>query len=119
MVVVWLVGIVMASAATQVGIVFAIRSTHLQGDRWPVLTIGIITSALDLAGFLPLPFELLKRRGRVVGLSFAFLAVDWCGAFFSLISTATQAEFDVLFAVACALRCAAIARNTELEKTNK
>jgi hypothetical protein len=68
---------------------------------------------------LLLPLELLKRRGRVVGLSFAFLAVDWCGAFFSLISTATQAEFDVLFAVACALRCAAIARNTELEKTNK
>jgi hypothetical protein len=119
MVVVWLVGIATASAATQVGIVFAIRSTHVQGDRWSVLTIGIIACALDLAGFLPLSFELLKRRGRVVGLSFAFLAVDWCGAFFSLISIATQAEFDVLFAAACALRCAAIARNTELEKTNK
>ena len=88
----------------------------MQGVGWPVLTIGVVASALDLAGLLPLLFELLKRRGRVVGLSFAFLAVDWCGALFSLISIATQKEFDMLFGIACALRCAGIARTADLRR---
>lgn len=41
-----------------------------------MFTIDIGSSAFEAAGFLVFQFELLKRRGRVVGLSFALLAVD-------------------------------------------
>ena len=37
-------------------------------------------------GYVPVPFEVLKRRGRVIGIDFIFLAIDWAGAFFSLMA---------------------------------
>jgi hypothetical protein len=52
---------------------------------------------------MPIPFELLKRRGRVVGIDFIFLAIDWNGAFFSLMALVAQNEFDVLFGTMYAL----------------
>ncbi|KAF3031600.1 hypothetical protein E8E11_001052 [Didymella keratinophila] len=55
---------------------------------------------------MPIPFELLKRRGRVVGIDFIFLAIDWNGAFFSLMALVAQNEFDVLFGTMYALCCA-------------
>ena len=35
---------------------------------------------------MPVPFELWKRRGRVIGIDFGFLTIDWFGAFFSLMA---------------------------------
>ncbi|KAF1830376.1 PQ loop repeat protein [Decorospora gaudefroyi] len=92
-------------AGVEAGFVFAIRSPYIRGVEWPVLLIGIIAFLTLISGYLPIPFELLKRRGRVVGIDFIFLAIDWNGAFFSLMALAAQHEFDVLFGIMYALCC--------------
>lgn len=96
-------GLFTVFAAVQVGLVYAIRPAYARGLTWPVTTVGIIAFILLIAAYLPIPFELLKRRGRVVGIDFIFLAIDWCGAFFSLMSLVAQHEFDVLFGTMYAL----------------
>jgi hypothetical protein len=70
---------------------------------WPVLLIGIVAFISLISGYLPIPLELLKRRGRVVGIDFIFLTIDWCGAFFSLLALVAQNEFDVVFGTMYAL----------------
>ncbi|KAF2868275.1 PQ loop repeat protein-like protein [Massariosphaeria phaeospora] len=93
-------------AGVQVGLVLAIRPAYAADTSWPVLAIGILAFVVLIAGYLPIPFELLKRRGRVVGIDFVFLAIDWNGAFFSLMALVAQREFDVLFGSLYALCCA-------------
>ncbi|XP_014559617.1 hypothetical protein COCVIDRAFT_24126 [Bipolaris victoriae FI3] len=93
-------------AGVEVGLVFAIRPPYSRGVEWPVLLIGIIAFLTLISGYLPIPFELLKRRGRVVGIDFIFLAIDWNGAFFSLMALVAQNEFDALFGTMYALCCA-------------
>jgi hypothetical protein len=92
-------------AGVQAGLVFAIRPNYARGISWPVLTVGIIAFLVMIAGYFPIPFELLKRRGRVVGIDFIFLTIDWFGAFFSLMSLIAQSEFDTLFGTLYALCC--------------
>ncbi|CAI6310089.1 unnamed protein product [Periconia digitata] len=92
-------------AGVQAGLVFAIRPAYARGIEWPVLLIGILAFLLLIGGYFPIPFELLKRRGRVVGIDFIFLGIDWCGAFFSLMSLVAQTEFDSLFGTLYALCC--------------
>ncbi|PVI05441.1 PQ loop repeat protein [Periconia macrospinosa] len=92
-------------AGIQVGLVYAIRPAYARGVEWPVLLIGIMAFLLLIGGYFPIPFELLKRRGRVVGIDFIFLGIDWCGAFFSLMSLVAQTEFDTLFGTLYALCC--------------
>lgn len=65
--------------------------------------VGLMNLLTLISGFMPIPFELLKRRGRVVGIDFIFLAIDWNGAFFSLMALVAQNEFDVLFGTMYAL----------------
>jgi hypothetical protein len=96
-----LLTVVVTFAATELGLLVALG--HARGLQYPVVIIGVLACSLDIAGFFPLPFEILKRRGRVVGLDFAFLAFDWCGFFFSLLAVTTQARFDKLFGIAYAL----------------
>jgi len=100
-----LTSLFVAFAGLQAGLIFAIRPPYARGISWPVLLIGITAFVLLIAGYLPIPFELLKRRGRVVGIDFIFLTIDWFGAFFSLMSLAAQSEFDALFGTLYALCC--------------
>ena len=92
-------------AGVEVGLVYAIRPPYQRGTDWPVLLVGIISFILLIGAYGGVPIELLKRRGRVVGIDFIFLTVDWCGAFFSLMSLVAQSEFDVLFGTMYALCC--------------
>jgi hypothetical protein len=56
-----------------------------------------VLAAVLLALGLIFPYiEMWKHQGRVVGLSFRFLAVDFAGAFFSLLALAMQHKFDEL-----------------------
>lgn len=80
-----------------------IRGPYSHGVSWPVTLMGVLAFVLLMAGFLPIPFELIKRRGRVVGIDFVFLAIDWSGAFFSLLAIAVQNTFDTLFGTMYAL----------------
>ena len=90
-------------AGVEVGLVFAIRPSYSKGLEWPVLLIGIIAFLTLISGYIGIPFELLKRRGRVVGIDFIFLAIDWNGAFFSLMALVAQNEFHALFVTLNAL----------------
>lgn len=70
----------------QVVFVLVIRGPYSRGVSWPVTTMGILATIALLSGYVPIPFELIKRRGRVVGVDFWFLLLDSSGAFFSLMS---------------------------------
>jgi hypothetical protein len=63
-------------AAIEAGLIFAVRPAYSRGIDWPVLTVGIIAFVTLISGYLPIPFELLRRRGRVVGIDFVFLYVN-------------------------------------------
>ena len=67
-------------------LIFVIRPPYRRNISWPVTLIGILAAVLLIIGYLPVPFELWKRRGRVVGIDFVFLTIDCLGAFFSLMA---------------------------------
>jgi hypothetical protein len=58
----------MIFAGVEIGLIFAIQPAYSRGLEWPVLLIGIVAFVTLISGYLPIPFELLKRRGRVVGI---------------------------------------------------
>lgn len=68
-------------------LVWLLRKAYYEKHlEWPMTLIGSVAFVLLISGYIPIPFELMKRRGRVVGIDFFFLAIDWFGAFFSLMS---------------------------------
>jgi len=73
-------------AALEAGLVFAIRGPYARGVDWPLTLMGVLATVMLLAGYVPVPFEVIPRRGRVAGFNFVFLAMDSAGAFFSLMS---------------------------------
>lgn len=73
-------------AGMEVLLVFVIRERYRTGEEWPVTVVGVVAGVLLIVGYVPVPFEIGKRRGRVVGIDFWFLAIDWSGAFFSLMA---------------------------------
>lgn len=77
-------------------LILTLRPVYNRGVHYPMTIVGVIAAVLLAAGLIPPYFEIAKRRGRVVGINFVFLAVDWFGAFFSLMSLIAQNEFDVL-----------------------
>lgn len=62
----------------------------------PITFLGILSAVLLAIGLIPPYIELWKHQGRVIGLSFRFLAIDFSGAFFSLMALVAQEHFDVL-----------------------
>lgn len=70
----------------EVLLIFVIRGPYRRGVSWPVTLVGVFAAVLLIIGYVPVPFELWKRRGRVVGIDFWFLTIDWFGAFFSLMA---------------------------------
>ena len=79
----------------EVFLTLIIRGPYRRGVSWPVTLIGVVAAVLLIVGFVPVPFELWKRRGRVVGIDFAFLTIDWLGAFFSLMALGEFLSFRV------------------------
>lgn len=73
-------------AGLEVLLTFMIRIPYRRGVSWPVTLVGVVAAVLLIVGYAPVPFELWKRRGRVVGIDFGFLTIDWFGAFFSLMA---------------------------------
>ena len=53
-----------------------------------------------------------------MGIDFIFLAIDWNGAFFSLMALVTQNEFDVLFGTMYALWYVLVNEQSFGKKTN-
>ena len=69
-----------------------------------MMLMAISASVIQVIGLIPPYFELAKRGGRVIGIDFWFLGIDYAGAFFSLMAVVAQEWFDGLGAglyVAC------------------
>jgi len=76
--------------------VLTLRGPYARGVSWPLTVMAIIASVILALGLIPPYFELAKRKGRVIGIDFIFLTVDWFGAFFSLMALVAQNTFDYL-----------------------
>ncbi|KAK4124948.1 hypothetical protein N657DRAFT_570809, partial [Parathielavia appendiculata] len=83
-------------AGVEAALILTLRPIDNDGNEVPVIVVGIIAAILLAAGLLPPYGELWKRRGRVIGINWVFLAMDWSGAFFSLMALVAQNTFDVL-----------------------
>ncbi|ROV93259.1 hypothetical protein VPNG_09570 [Cytospora leucostoma] len=84
------VGAAAVFAGVEAALVLTIRPVYDRGDDTPVLVVGIVASVLLAAGLLPPYGEIWKRRGRVIGINWVFLTMDWNGAFFSLMAVAQK-----------------------------
>ncbi|KAL8808890.1 MAG: hypothetical protein Q9223_005880 [Gallowayella weberi] len=62
------------------------QGPYSRGVEWPMTLVGVISAVLLASGLIPPYFEIAKRNGRVVGINFVFLSIDWLGAFFSLMA---------------------------------
>ncbi|ORY17249.1 hypothetical protein BCR34DRAFT_50894 [Clohesyomyces aquaticus] len=81
---------------TEMILILTLRKPYYNGVKWPMMMMAIIASVMQAAGLILPYFELAKRKGRVVGIDFTFLTVDYSGAFFSLMALVAQNTFDVL-----------------------
>ena len=89
-------GVAVMFGGVELLLILTLRPLYDRGVAWPVMTVGVVAAILLAAGLLPPYFELWKRKGRVVGIHFGFLTVDWLGAFFSLMGVVAQETFDPL-----------------------
>ncbi|KKZ63678.1 hypothetical protein EMCG_01985 [[Emmonsia] crescens] len=76
--------------------ILTLRIPYNKGITWPALFFGIIATVLVAVGLIPPYFELWKRQGRVIGISWFFLSMDTLGALFSLLALAVEGTFDIL-----------------------
>ncbi|KAF2107753.1 hypothetical protein BDV96DRAFT_294295 [Lophiotrema nucula] len=83
-------------AVIELILILTLRRPYQNGVHWPITLMAILASVMLAIGLIPPYFELAKRNGRVVGINFIFLTVDWFGAFFSLMALVAQNTFDVL-----------------------
>ncbi|KAK4042189.1 hypothetical protein C8A01DRAFT_14199, partial [Parachaetomium inaequale] len=92
-------------AGVEAALILTLKPIYDSGNEVPIMVVGIIAAILLAAGLLPPYGELWKRRGRVVGINWVFLAMDWSGAFFSLMALVAQSTFDVLGGVLYIVCC--------------
>ncbi|KAL8763468.1 MAG: hypothetical protein Q9203_007385, partial [Teloschistes exilis] len=65
-----LVALIALFAGIQILLIFLIRPAYHRGTSWPVTLVGVLAAVLLISGYIPVPFEILQRRGRVVGIDF-------------------------------------------------
>lgn len=85
-------------------LILTLRGPYSRGVEWPMMLMAISASVIQVIGLIPPYFELAKRNGRVIGIDFWFLTIDYAGAFFSLMAIVAQQWFDALGAslyIAC------------------
>ncbi|KAJ7911124.1 hypothetical protein B0H13DRAFT_2251184 [Mycena leptocephala] len=83
----------------EVGMVFAIRPSL---NNRAIQFFGIFSSVLLSLGLVTQYYEIYQRR-EVVGLSIAFMTVDFFGGVFSDLSLAFKPEFDTIAAITYSL----------------
>ncbi|KAL5120821.1 hypothetical protein ACEQ8H_001302 [Pleosporales sp. CAS-2024a] len=91
-------------AITEMILILTLRGPYARGVQWPMMVMAISASVIQVLGLTAPYFELAKRNGRVIGIDFWFLGIDYSGAFFSLMAVVAQQWFDALGAslyIAC------------------
>ncbi|KAI0859639.1 PQ loop repeat-domain-containing protein [Xylaria cubensis] len=83
-------------AGVEAALILTLRPVYGAGNETPVIVIGVVAAILLATGLLPPYGEAWKRRGRIIGLNFVFLTMDFLGALFSLLSLVAQHTFDIL-----------------------
>ncbi|KAF2134710.1 hypothetical protein P153DRAFT_279030 [Dothidotthia symphoricarpi CBS 119687] len=83
-------------AVMEVVLIVTLRVPYSKGVEWPMMLMAILATVIQIAGLIPPYFELAKRNGRVVGINFWFLTIDYAGAVFSLLAVVAQEWFDAL-----------------------
>lgn len=87
---------ILIAIGLEAGFVFPCRTAYDKGTGWPSLVFGIVASVLLTLGLIPPYVELAKRKGRVIGVNFIFLAMDLSGAVLSALSLVFARERDVM-----------------------
>ena len=77
-------------------LVLTLRGPYDRGNNSGMLAMGILASIFLAIGLLPPYWEAWKRNGRIIGINWIFISVDFSGAFFSLMALVAQQTFDVL-----------------------
>ncbi|KAK3363582.1 hypothetical protein B0T25DRAFT_48562 [Lasiosphaeria hispida] len=80
----------------EAALILTLKPIYEGGNETPMLVVGIVAAILLAAGLLPPYGEIWKRRGRVIGINWVFLTMDWLGAVFSLMALVAQLTFDIL-----------------------
>ncbi|CCE61681.1 hypothetical protein TPHA_0A06080 [Tetrapisispora phaffii CBS 4417] len=88
-------GTIVLDLSLELPCILTLRPLYDRGIKWPALIFGISAVILLIVGFLPVYIDLLKRKGRVVGINFVFLFIDSLGAWLSIISV-IFGKFDTL-----------------------
>lgn len=98
------IALVASFALMELILILTLRGPYSRGVEWPMMLMAISASVIQVLGLIPPYFELAKRNGRVIGIDFWFLTIDYAGAFFSLMAVVAQQWFDALGAslyIAC------------------
>jgi len=98
------IALAISFAVTELILILTLRGPYSRGVGWPMMLMAITASVIQVIGLIPPYFELAKRNGRVIGIDFWFLSIDYAGAFFSLMAVVAQQWFDALGAslyIAC------------------
>jgi uncharacterized membrane protein HdeD (DUF308 family) len=69
----------------ETALIFALRIGMLNGTRWPVVLMGVLSAVLLALGVLRHYYDIYIHR-TVRGISFLFVGIDAAGDVFSLIS---------------------------------
>ncbi|KAJ4299916.1 hypothetical protein N0V90_005163 [Kalmusia sp. IMI 367209] len=89
-------GMVAVFAGSEAILIVTLRIPYYKGIEWPMMMMAILASVMQCLGLVMPYFELAKRQGRVIGIDFWFLTIDYSGAFFSLMALVAQHTFDAL-----------------------
>ncbi|KAG8525745.1 uncharacterized protein KY384_000505 [Bacidia gigantensis] len=89
-------GTAIAFGGIEMLLVFTLRPVYARGVNAPILVVGILAAVILIIGITPPYPEMWKRKGRVIGINFIFLSIDFAGSIFSLMALVAQQTFDYL-----------------------
>ncbi|KAI8637715.1 hypothetical protein BD408DRAFT_395237 [Parasitella parasitica] len=89
----------------ETGFVFAFKKAQQMNNQGGIRFFGIVPVIFVIGGFLPQYYEIFRER-RVIGISHLFLAMDFSGSVFSIVSLVYGEQVDSLnlanyIAIAC------------------